>query len=96
MARALAGVLELLDVDTLRDAPRVNAIVPADHLRANVTGPSPTCGTRSPIGSRTLSHRCRLPFSCCRGERDPMAGREWWRRLSARGAAGRVAQIDPD
>ncbi len=87
-AQALA-----LATDTLRESPRVNAIVFSDYLR---------CGPRwyltqlrhmiaYPLEDRV---RClQMPLGVVRGSRDPIAGQEWCRRIAAAAPRGAVAEI---
>jgi len=82
-----------LAVDTLRERLRTNAIVFADYVR---------CGVRwyltqsrhmvaYPIEERVA--RLELPVLVMRGERDPIAGESWCRRLAAATRRARLAVV---
>lgn len=79
--RTLPAQLIALALDTLRETPSINAIVVGDYIRCGV--PWYLAQVRHmltyPIEDRAA--RLPMPLLIIRGERDPIAGLEWCRRL---------------
>ncbi|MFI7482938.1 alpha/beta fold hydrolase [Kocuria sp. M1R5S2] len=85
-ARRLAAQAWRLLLDTLREPPATNAVILRDYLRM---GPVRYLRTaRHMLRDRIEEsiHGCAPPGLVVRGERDPIAPRDWTRRLAA--AAG--------
>ena len=89
--RTLPAQLRALALDTLRETPSINAIVFTDYLRCGVSWYLTQVRRmlRYPIEERVP--RLRVPLLIIRGERDPIAGLEWCRRLRRAGNAVLVA-----
>lgn len=82
-----------LAADTLREAPRVNAMVFSDYLRC---GPRWYVTQLRHMIAYPLEERVRclqMPVVVVRGSRDPIAGPEWCRRLAAAAPHGAVVEI---
>lgn len=91
--RTLPAQLIALGRDTLGETPAVNAIVFTDYLR---------CGVRwyltqvrhmlsYPIEERAAD--LRVPLLVVRGARDPIAGRDWCRRLRDAASTATLVEI---
>jgi len=85
-ARALA-------VDTLGESASINAIVFTDYLRCGV--PWYLTQLRHMLAYPTEAKAATLmaPLLVMRGGRDPVAGRDWCRRLVARSPIARLVEI---
>lgn len=94
--RSVLAQAALLALDTLREPPGANALVFNDYLR---------CGPvwylaqlRHMLRFQTEEHvrALDLPLLIVRGSRDPIAGRDWCRRLrdAARGGGAPVALVE--
>ncbi|WP_309103087.1 alpha/beta hydrolase [Microbacterium sp.] len=91
--RTLSAQVRALAMDTLGETPRINAIVFSDYVR---------CGPRwyltqvrhmlaYPIEQRVRA--LEVPLLVIRGEKDPVAGRDWCRRLTAAAWSARLVHV---
>lgn len=91
--RTLGAQARALAADTLGETPRINAIVFTDYARCGV----PWYLTqlrhmlRYPLEERV--RELRTPLLVIRGGRDPVAGREWCRRLRDRAPDARLVEV---
>lgn len=91
--RTIGAQARALAVDTLGETPRINAIVFSDYLR---------CGIRWYLKQvrHMLAHPTEdayralsVPVLVIRGGADPVAGREWSRRLRDAAAVSRLVEV---
>jgi pimeloyl-ACP methyl ester carboxylesterase len=91
--RTPASQARALAVDTLGETPAINAIVLADYLRCGI--PWYLTQLRHMLAYPTEEKVAALtrPLLVVRGGSDPVAGRDWCRRLALRAPAGRLVEV---